>query len=440
MNMVSTNRGSQISGSRTAVYSPSSESSSTKGSNESASTKDVVKNDNNIIEVAAHGDLVLRIKHETKASKVVHLFRVDSPALKANSQYFERLLRPGRFNEAESMQRKHAQLVELHGVLPAAPWEELPTIDIVDVGRISAVRSLDALLADFLYILHGKDTQSFPPVTNLANLAIVADRFDALEIVKSYVQRKKIMKALEGKTTPKIESGLTEEKVRQRLFVGLLLDYPLWVERYSTRLIMKGWVGRDVNIDSPSWWDLPFRVEEELACRRECVLETIQSVQANFISLYTSRDKHCRMGYDNSTQCDSFQLGEMLRFFSRIGTIAIQGTILDTSDAPAPYSGDVAALLETFRQVPEYQIDKNHSHCGIRNRMLPILSLIEECLQYVGICFDCWQEHRGDYAWIEAKRPLLWKRQEFRLKAQGHSNRHEGIRALFSATERQWNS
>ena len=389
-----------------------------------------------IVEIAAHCDIVLQIEHMNGRSKTMNAFRVSTPVLKTNSKYFERLLQTGRFSEAADIEAKHKSIRERYASIAEAPSTELPVLFIQDIGRISTVRAVDALLTDFLYILHGKDTQTFPPVSNLANLAIVADRFDALQIVKTYVRRKKMIKAIDSKTS-KVDASLSEEKLRQRLLVAILLEYPPWIEKYSARLITKGRVGKEADIATALWWDLPTRVEEELAYRRECVLETIQSLQSHFLTFYTSRERQCKLGYDTSGQCDSFQLGEMIRFFSRTGTLQLQGTIIDANEAPLPYAGDLHALIDTLRQVPEYQI-KFHTHCGIRTRMIPLLDFLETALQFIGICPDCWQEHRGEYAWVESKRPLLWRRQDFRFKVQDHSSRHADIRALFTATERHW--
>lgn len=427
---MATSSGSTSSGAtRSAVNTPSSDG---------FSSLSFVDTDDKIIEIAAQGDVLLRIEHKTASSRAVHFFRASTTILKSKSKYFERLLRSGRFSEAADVEAKHKAIREQYGSIAASPPAELPILNIRDIGRISAVKTLDALLTDFLYILHEKDAQIFPPIVNFANLAIVADRFDALDVVKSYFKRKKMIRALDGRTTPKWDANLTEEKVRQRILVAVLLDYPPWVEKYSARLITKGWVGRDSDVSTPLWWDLPSRIEEELAYRRECILETIQSVQSHFCALYTARDRQCRLCYDNSMQCDSFQLGEMVRFFTRVGTLQLQGTIFDANESPTPYHDDLFMLLDVLRQVPEYQIDRFHNHCGIRTRITPLLDLLQECFQYIGICPECWQEARGEYAWIESKRPLLWKRLDLRLKPQGHSTRHADIQAMFTATERHW--
>lgn len=247
----------------------------------------------------------------------MHSFRTSSTLLAKNSRYFERLLQPGRFSESNKIHEEHKKLATLYGSAAKAPSVELPVLNIKDVGRISNVKSLDALLTDWFHILHDNDAQIAPSVVNYANLAIAADRFDALDVVRVYFNRKKLIRALDGRTTAKLEASLTEEKVRQRLLVAILLDYPPWLEKYSALLITKGWVGKEANTSEPLWWDLPMRIEEELAYRRECILETIQSTQSWALALYTSRERQCRLGYDNSAQCDSFQLGKSSKGYLR---------------------------------------------------------------------------------------------------------------------------
>ena len=428
--MVASIERASLLGGRDTPTTPSSDTSSVLAPAESV---------DEIIEIAAHGDIVLRIEHQLATGSTVRSFRVSSPMLKMNSKYFQNMLQPGRFEEATRIEAGHKVLRERYGTIAQAPSDELPVLDIKNLGRIS-VKSIGPLGTDFLYILHGQDTQTSPPVVNLANLAIVADRFDALEMVKSYIKRKKTIRALDGKTTHKVDAALNEEKVRQRLLVGVLLDYLPWVEKYTARLITKGWTGKESDISTPLWWDIPSQIEEEVTYRRDCVLETIQSLQSHFLSMYASRERQCKLGYESSLQCDSFQFGEMVRFFIRVGTLQLQGTMIDSSDPPTAYDGDLYVLLDTLRQVPEYQIDKFHSHCGIRTRMVPQLDMIQECLSYVGVCFECWQETRQHTAWISSNRPLLWKKQTFRPRGQGHDSKHAEIRALFTAAERDWSS
>ncbi|KAK3651658.1 hypothetical protein LTR56_005466 [Elasticomyces elasticus] len=391
-----------------------------------------------VVPIATHGDLVLQIEHEIAGSSAHASFRVSASALKQSSRYFERLLQSGRFGEGVRVEALHKTLKEQYRSMDKVPVAELPVVQVQDVGRTSAIKSLTSLCADLLHILHGQDIQTNPLVSNLANLSIVADRFDALHFVGAHIARKKFLRTIDGKTTAKAEAALSEEKVRQRLLVAVMLDHRPWIERYSARLIIKGWVGGEADLSTPLWWDLPSRIEEELAYRRECVLETIQSIQSYFLGLYTSRERRCKLGYDSSTQCDSYQLGEMIRFFVRNGTLKLQGGVVDNDESSEQFTGDATVLLESLRQVPEYQIDRHHSHCGIRTQILPLLDLLGECLLRVGICGDCWTDSRAQYAWMDAKKPLLWKRQAFSLRGQGHANHHADLRAMFTATDRDW--
>jgi len=207
------------------------------------------------------------------------------------------------------------------------------------------------------------------------------------------------------------------------------------------------------------WWDIPHGLEDEMITRREYILETINSLQGHFLKLYTSVERQCKLGYDSSIQCDSFQLGEMVRFFIRLGTLRLQGTIYDTEPSPL-YSGDIDRLLESLRQCSSYQIDRNHAHCGLRTRLLPLLDHIQNllCLDAgsidIGVCADCWNNNRSQYAWSEAKRPLIWSRsrlstgmkapisqgtkKERPLSQNSCLNRHLVVRDMFMAVERDW--
>lgn len=146
----------------------------------------------------------------------------------------------------------------------------------------------------------------------------------------------------------------------------------------------------------------------------------------------------------------------MVRFFLRLGTLRLQGTIYDPTE-PTHYVGDIDKLLESLRQASAYQIDRNHAHCGLRVRIIPLLDLIQNQLRLesgnsdVGICADCWSRHRLQYAWSEAKRPVLWTTSRslggshgagWRKGRDEGSNgclaRHANVRDMFMATERDW--
>ena len=395
------------------------------------------RDEDGIIAIDEHGDLVVHIEHQTAQAKLAQKYRVSIATLRTTSRYFASLL-DGRFGESAKIEQQHTILRQRYNSLDKAPSLELPSVYIEDIGRISAVKSIEALCTDFLLILHGKDTLASPPVANLANIAIVADRFDALDAVRTYAARKRLIRGIDGKTTQKAEQGLTEERVRQRLLVAVLLDHAPWVDRYSARLITKGWVGKEADEADAMWWNLPQNLEEELVTRREYILDMLQASIGQIVGLYTSRERQCRLGYDSSAACDSFQLGEMIRFLSRSGILEVKGMLFDTGEPLESYEGDIFTLIDSLRQVPEYQIDRNHTHCGIRGRLIPMLDIVLDALHHVGICAECWTACRAEHAWVDAKRPLVWRSQSYRSKGQAHKDTHAQVRAMFTATDRNW--
>lgn len=402
--------------------------------------------DGTILVIAQDGDLVLRIEHETASTQHSHDFRVRSKVLRTGSRFFERLVGPSGFGERAQIEERHRQLEELHpGTrLETIAASKLPTVTVKDLGRTGNIKNVQALLADFLNILHDSPSHRDPPVANLVNLAIVADRFDHLNALRGWQGRKKLLSGIENRTSPKQDAALTEEKSRQRLLAGLMYEYFPWIEKYSARIIIQGWTTHpDAETDEhfPQWWDLPMRIEEELAYRRQLALETIQSLQQHHIALFTSRERQCRLGYENSAQCDSFQLGEMIRFFtSRAQTLSILGTITGEEHCPEPYEGSLYVLLDTLKQIPEYQIDRYHTHCGIRTHFVPLVGLIETALPKVGVCAECWQESGKECLWLYRRRPVLWKRSVggFTGGRIGHGAGRARMGEMFAATQREW--
>ncbi|OCK75597.1 hypothetical protein K432DRAFT_429304 [Lepidopterella palustris CBS 459.81] len=413
--------------------------------------------------IAPAGDIVLDVCHGDGPEHFS--YRVESEFLRQASRYFEALL-SNRFNEGARVATEHAALKasQKYASFAETPADELPQVAISDIGRISKVHTIKDITADFLRALHGFDVAvPNPPMSNIANLAIVADRFDALPYFSKYVRQKKYLQRLDILTKTKLGPSLAEERVRQKLLIGVLLNHAPWVTKFSKQLIMNDsvrWKPQAQDDHGAAlWWDIPQGVEDEMIQRREYVLETINSLQLHFLKLYTSGERQCKLGYDSSLQCDSFQLGEMIRFFVRHGILRLQGTIYDT-EPPPRYSGSIDRLLESFRQCSEYQVDRNHTHCGLRARLIPLLDHIQNQLGLdagsidVGICAECWNNSRGEYAWAEAKRPLVWTRSRLssatrspisvgdkkskRLSQSSCLTRHLIVRDMFTAVERDW--
>lgn len=211
--------------------------------------------------IAESGDLVLNIRR-FEADEAVFSYRVETLQLRQASPYFEVLLSE-RFSEGASVKAGQQTLKERYKSMAEAPAHELPRIEIVDIGRTSKVSSIKGIMADYLRILHGGDlTVEKPPLANVANLAIVADRFDSLPTLASYFKKKGIFQKLDAKTRVK---SMEEEKIRQRLLVGVLLDWSIWVTTYSKRLILQGskqWETLDeADTTSVLWNDLPYGIE-----------------------------------------------------------------------------------------------------------------------------------------------------------------------------------
>jgi hypothetical protein len=420
--------------------------------------------DEGALVVAANGDFILDVAQDEGGQQAS--YRVDSKTLQQNSRYFENLL-SDRFSEGRQLSAAlDALKLSEHVSIGDAPADVLPHISIINVGRVAVAKtsSIRNLLADFLRAIHGLDLAAAnPPVANLANLAVVADRFDAVACMSRYVQRKKYLQLIDAKARGKQNPTQTEERIRQKLLIGLLFDHPSWVTRYSKHLIMRDSVqwrpGTEEDHTKALWWDIPNGVEDEMIQRREYILETINSLQAHFLKLYTSGERQCKLGYDTSLQCDSFQLGEMVRFFFKIDTVRLQGKIYDNTE-PTYYQGDIDRLLLSLRQCSNYQVDNNHAHCGLRSRLLPLLDLIQNQLNLdtgsldIGICAECWTNNRNEYAWQLAKRPVLWAHPRSLtgnraltngVPRKGHHrtpssclSKHVAVRDLFMAVTRDW--
>ncbi|KAF2230047.1 hypothetical protein EV356DRAFT_454594 [Viridothelium virens] len=387
------------------------------------------------------GDIRLNICHDlANRNTQTFSYRVDTTCLRRTSRFFDRLL-SGQFVEAQRISEGLERLRKQYKNMIEAPISELPSVNIEDVGRVAISKSVQPLMADFLRALHGAGIESKVSIPNMANLVVVADRFDALPYFSEYVRKRKLLR---GKDTP--EQKLSEERLRQKLYVGILLNHEAWVAPPSHRIITRGsesWKMDSDFINSACWWNLPRGLEEELQYRRECTLDTLSSLQTHFVKLYTSRELQCKLGYDSSPQCDAFQLGEMMRFFSRINLMRVQSTIYDVDTAPQIYTGDIHQLVSTLRQCPSYQINSHHSHCGLRARLTPILDWIEQALTDLAICANCWEHRRDDYAWSKTKRLPVWRRTEHEsLRVSGRKGpcvaKHTVMSDMFTAVSRDW--
>ncbi|OJD12157.1 hypothetical protein AJ78_07202 [Emergomyces pasteurianus Ep9510] len=272
-----------------------------------------------------------------------------------------------------------------------------------------------------------------------------------------------------------------------------------WIHGYRD-----GWVG----IDRPLWWHLPHGIEgillpllltlckdrivalkfltrltsiqtpkfpEELHFRQKSILDTITDLQFHFLRAYGAlppesshpsqitdpttsalsppppqqpKKLQCRRMYENSRACDSFHLGEIIRFFTtRTKTLHLESTLssqthysdsdsednneehinpqppLNTNFAhPSSPPTNIPNLLASLRQCPEYQIDANHIGCGLRRRLLPALDCLANFTtnshSAVGICPIHYNKNNNSYPSCSKKTTYAsvgsWRNHQFR--------------------------
>lgn len=381
------------------------------------------------------GDAVLNAGTNTAAETV--LFRVSSQQLRSRSPYFELLLGSPYFAEGARLLKVHNELLKLNISPSVAPADSLPQVNIVDICQVSDRRDQDAT-GDLLRILHDQDiTCVRPGVGYAARLAILADKWTCLPAVRSYVRTKGVLRKIDAKSkvNGRCDEHCSEERLRQKFLSGWLLECPAWVLSSSHLLIIRGssrWLGNDTDETEKQdpWWDLPDDVERksptvtyryiegklyahisqgELLFRRESIIKTLNSLQTHLINRYTSKDRQCSLGYDSSPQCDSFQLGEAIRFLTRVGTLHLQGLVCDPR-LPERCSLSITDIILKLRQCPEYQLNRHHAHCGIRAKLLPALELIQTILNHgVGVCKTWWEDEKAvDYKWSKTEAPARW--------------------------------
>lgn len=143
--------------------------------------------------------------------------------------------------------------------------------------------------------------------------------------------------------------------------------------------------------------------QDELQYRRECILHTIASVQQHFLGKYSSRERQCQLGYDSSGACDSFQFGQMVKFLlskELLSFVDFSPSSLDT--IPDLSMLDIDQLITTLKQCPSYQVDKNHTNCGLRIRIDPILDYIRAMVSanVVAIQLASWKTNRSEVSWV----------------------------------------
>ena len=96
-------------------------------------------------------------------------------------------------------------------------------------------------------------------------MAIVADRFDALNSLKTYCKTYNVFAGIQRRKSTPVNEVWNEEKCRMRILVGVLLSHHAWVQD-TMQLILKGspqWFMPQTGntADKALWWDLPVGLE-----------------------------------------------------------------------------------------------------------------------------------------------------------------------------------
>lgn len=218
-----------------------------------------------ITNIVANGDLLFEVECGLEHGKVV--YRVGMELLRSACRYFAALLDTSRYLEGGTIQEIHNEIRQ-KGMEPSqAPGELLPRVRIADVGPVTPASSARKVFSDLLRILHGLDVQiSRPSLTYMANLGIAADRFDCLFRVAQHVKKTNMLQMLSGKHPDRASILIPEERTRQRILVGWLLDQPEWLYSSSKRLVLGGsslWRDMEVSegCDRGLWWNLPDGLE-----------------------------------------------------------------------------------------------------------------------------------------------------------------------------------
>ncbi|GJN84923.1 hypothetical protein PLIIFM63780_008487 [Purpureocillium lilacinum] len=343
-------------------------------------------------------------------------YRVSVQSLSRHSRYFENLFSNHRFREARLIADAHAKL-SLTGIKPAkADVRDLPVVTVVDDDQATEAAGRELAFEDMLSVIHEQPARNAKPLMSYAlTMAIIADRFDCVAVVARALNHELKFKWPMTSNRPFIDDAghhtQVEQVLRQKVLVSWLLGQAMRLQQSTRELIMRGsrlWSAfheADSRM-SAAWWNLPGGLEDELQYRRECILNTISSVQRHFLDLYSSRDRQCKLGYDTSAACDIFQLGQLHRFLKSKELLFLVDYSQSSLDAvPDTAHLDLEELIATLKQCPNYQVDKHHVNCGPQLRMKAILDYMRTMLSanVVSISHADWKKRRAQVSWKARK-------------------------------------
>lgn len=397
------------------------------------------------------------------------LYRTHLAILKQHSNYFTSLLSDPRFAETKSITAAFEKL-SLDKIKPSqADIKDLPRVKIAIDDEETQLAGQEAVFGDLLRMLHGQVIVTDPlSMAYLSTLAVLADRFGCAEAVGKSLHGRLKFKAFKWPATQvrlaREEDGVAltraaEDVLRQKIYVSWLLDLPLRFQKATGELVMYGsrqWKEfedeESVENNTAAWWYLPDELEgtasnplllihpasiasifanqwtlklhfhktDELRHRRTCILSTIASIPAHFIALYSGTaaagssrpggaggTRQCKLGYDSSASCDSYQLGETLKFLLKRNLISLSYFSFSPSSPISPLPDSYATteinqILSTMKQFPSYQIDKHHTNCGPRTRLKPILDFLTPMVSHKSVSLSRldWVKRRDEVSWL----------------------------------------
>ncbi|KAL4809266.1 hypothetical protein BDV18DRAFT_77774 [Aspergillus unguis] len=390
--------------------------------------------------IVNNGDLILEYtssKHGSmsRTQLATYRWKVSSGSLMQSSPYFRAFLDPEKFSEGRNfMRQRELHILSTNSTMNGTIEGSSHTPDEIDlpVMRLPDTHLSSRLGADtvglFLRVLsfdsfNDEEKRAFDTEfkvqrpSSVAGLIELSDAFNSPQAVRATLIRSGYTPGKPKLPMTKFNLGmlkLNEDRIRQSIFIAKFLESQSLFQMLTHTLVVMGskfWVNgvESPEPGAPSWHYFPDGLEEELYYRRQCVLNTITDLQAHFLRIYgaleepntpksgnvhnpssATRQYQCRCALGNSSACDTFHLGQMTRFFSlRTKTIFVGSTLIDPdfdpefegSDAEAEIQperpNDITAIISLLKQCPDYQIDSNHTACGIRRRFLPSLDCIE---------------------------------------------------------------
>ncbi|EFE38101.1 conserved hypothetical protein [Trichophyton verrucosum HKI 0517] len=396
-----------------------------------------------VITIHKGGDLVIICEtapYNSLPEKTRHMFRLSSLEITRASEYFKALLDPAKFQEGRSLLQSYEQMETQYGSRELA-LKNMKVGELLHIKIELPPLSTKINLRETLALPNGLKEFTVNTISTLASVLVLSDRFlsnDTIRCAFRFVSREHVGPFSYSSIIARLqrcESG-DEECIRQGIFSAHFLNELLAFSRLTQSLILQGsvnWMaekpGGTSGLDKPLWWHLPGGIEEELQFRHDTIIDTISEIQNHFLVAYGAvnpyqalqysslfdqpkRQLQCRRALENSEACDSFQLGEMIRYFtSQSKTLFLESGLYSESgignreDAHegsqashfareygkknpdnstgknqaatnAAEMANINTILSYLRCYPERQMDSYHIGCGLRRRLLPLLDYI----------------------------------------------------------------